>query len=100
MMKWIIGLVVLVILGAGLWWSGILNNYFSTGVAPTPQEQATTTPQQTQQPVSDLPTQQNDASDAAVVQDSAAVDAQMQALQSDNTAADQSLNDKPTAQEF
>lgn len=98
--KVLIGIVLLAIAGAGLWWSGLLNDYLPGRQAPAPAEQATTTPQQQAQPVSDLPTDTGDSSDAAVVQDSAAVDAQLQGLSSDESSADSSLNDKPTAQEF
>ena len=101
-LKWIIGLVVLVAIGAGLYFSGWLGNIKLPGQqTQTTQQPATTTPTQTQQqPVSDLPTQSNDASDAAIVQDSAAVDAQLTSLSSDSAGIDQSLNDKPVTQEY
>ena len=102
MMKWIIGVVVIVAIGAGLWWSGVLNQFMASP-QPAPVQQATTTPQeQTQQPaaVNDLPTQSSDNSDAAMVQDTAAIDAQFQGLSSDSSSMDQSFNDKPTAQEY
>ena len=101
MMKWLIGLVVIVVIGVGLWWGGVFNQFMSPQQAPV--TQATTTPQQqTQQPaaVNDLPTQPSDTSDAAMVQDTAAVDAQFQALTTDSSSMDQSFNDKPTAQEY
>ena len=102
MTKWIIGLGVLVIVGVGLWWSGVISNLMP-GASVATQQQATTTPQQqtqTQQPVSDLPTASNDASDAALLQDSAAVDAQLQSLNTDSSNIDSSMNDKPVSQEF
>lgn len=98
-MKWIIGFVLLILAVAGLWWSGLLKDYLPMKEAEAPSEQVATTTAQTQ-PVSDLPTATNDSSDAAIVQDSAAVDMQLQALVSDQTSTDQSLNDKPTPQEF
>jgi cytoskeletal protein RodZ len=100
MTKWIIGLGVLVIVGVGVWWTGLLNPFFASQ-APTDQ-QATTTPQvqEQQPPVSDLPTQSSDTSDGALVQDSAAVDTQLQALSSDQSNIDSSMNDKPVSQEF
>jgi cytoskeletal protein RodZ len=102
MIKWIIGLVLVVVAAGAIWWSGILNPYLSMGSA---QQQATTTPEQTQQetssaPQSDLPTASNDTSDAAVAQDAAAVDAQIKALSSDSSNLDSDLNDKPVSQEF
>ncbi len=103
MIKWIIGLAIVIVVGAGLWWSGWLSPYFSMKAPAPVAEQATTTPQQqTQQPAAtnDLPTQSGDTSDAAIMQDTASIDAQMQGLNSDSTAADQSLQDKATAQEY
>ncbi len=106
MMKWIIGVViVLIIAGAGLWWSGILNHYLPwMSQTPAPLTEATTTPPVQQQtppaPVNDLPTQPTDTSDAAVSQDTAAIDAQFQSLNGDSSSMDQSFNDQQTAQEF
>ena len=100
MTKWIIGFGVVVIVGVALWWSGVFSSFMSG--KPAPEEQATTTPQQTQSPapVSDLPTQNNDASDAAMVQDTAAVDLQLKSLSTDAANVDASINDKPVTQEF
>lgn len=99
MTKWIIGLGILIIVGIALWWSGVIANFM-----PKPAEtaqQATSTPQQqTQQPVSDLPTAGTDASDEALLQDSAAIDAQLTSLNSDSANIESSLNDKPVTQEF
>ncbi|HVV38990.1 MAG TPA: hypothetical protein VHD31_01560 [Candidatus Paceibacterota bacterium] len=102
MMKWLIGLVLVVVAGAGLWWSGLLNQYLPTAKPQVAQQTATTTPQQqtTPAPINDLPTQTSDTSDAAMAQDTAAVDAQMQGLQNDSASIDQSFNDKATAQEY
>ncbi len=101
-MKWIIGVIVVIIVAIGLWWSGLINSFIPQPAA----QQATTTPETTQQPpaqpqaVNDLPTQPNDASDAAMAQDAAAVDAQMSSLNGDSSNIDSSLNDKAGAQEF
>jgi hypothetical protein len=69
--------------------------------SPVAEQTATTTDQTAAQPapVSDLPTQ-GDTSDAALVQDSAAVDAQIKSLSSDQANLDSSLNDKPVSQEY
>lgn len=99
MTKWIIAIGVLIIAGVGLWWSGVLSTWMPKP-APAVQQQATTTPQQTTQPVSDLPTSGGDNSDAALVQDSAAVDAQIKSLGSDSSNIDSGMNDKPINQEF
>jgi len=40
-----------------------------------------------------------DASDRAMVEDSATIDAQLKSLSGDSARADQSMNDKPIAQE-
>lgn len=100
MTKWIIALGVLIIIGVGLWWSGIVTN-FMTNLQPSEQT-ATTTPQvaTTPEPVSDLPTANNDTSNAALAQDSVAIDAQITSLAGDSTGIDASLNDKPVTQEF
>ena len=98
MMKWIIGLVVIVAAAAALWWSGWLGDF---SMKSAENQQATTTPQQaTSQTPTDLPTAANDTSDSAITQDTASVDAQIKTLSSDSTSVDQSLNDKAGAQEF
>ena len=99
MTKWIIGLGVIVIVGVGLWWSGMIAQFLpkaqTTPPATTSQETA-----QTPAPVSDLPTPNDDTSDTAIAQDSAAVDAQLAALGVDSTNLSSSLNDKPVTHEF
>lgn len=65
MTKWIIGVVVLVLVAGGAWW------YFTKGPSVANQGAAATTA--TVNPATDT-------SDAALVQDSAAIDAQMQQL--------------------
>lgn len=94
MAKWIIGIVVVVIIGAGLWYSGVFKT-FMTPSAPA-QQTATTTPatqQAAAQPENGM-SANNDASDAAITQDTAAIDAQMQGLNSDSANVDSSLNDQ------
>lgn len=102
MMKWIIGLLVVVAAGAALWWSGWLG-VFGTTPTPVPQDQqaaAAPTQQATPTPQNDLPTALSDASDAALAQDWVAINIQLQKLSSDGATIDQSLNDKPGAQAF
>jgi hypothetical protein len=94
MAKWIIGVVVVILVGAGLWYSGVLGTFMTP---PAPVQQTATTTPQTQQAVAQPEngmSANNDASDAAITQDAAAVDAQMQGLSSDSANADSSLNDK------
>ncbi len=92
-LKWIVALIVIIIAGFGLWKSGLI----SLGSLQSPAaEQATSTPQAQ----SGLPTGQSDTSDAAFVQDSAAVDAQLQGLSQDSANVDQSLNDQPVQQSY
>lgn len=91
MAKWIIGIVVIVLAGAALWWSGWLG-------AMTPSQTATTTPQTQQAPQAQAPqngmSATTDVSDAAIGQDAAAIDAQLQGLTADSASVDSSLNDK------
>jgi hypothetical protein len=103
--KVLIVLVLIAIAAGGLWWSGLLKDYlppmsFFSKTAmqpetPAPQPEAEAPAQQ-----NDLPTSQGDTSDAAIMQDSAAVDTEFQALSGDESGADDSINDKPGAQEF
>lgn len=98
MLKAIFGLLLVGLAVGGLWWSGLLEDYLPKKNTPPVEQMATTTPPQ--QPASDLPTAIGDSSDAAIVQDSAAVDMQLQALDDDRKNTDESLNDKQTPQEF
>ena len=109
MFKFIITLVVLIVAAGALWYTGLLSQWvpsiptYSSLMSP---QTATTTPEtttqqpQAQQPVNDLPTAANDASDEALVKDSASIDAQMSALQTDSTNAQNSTTDKPVTQEY
>lgn len=101
MAKWIIGIIVVVLLGGALWYSGMLGKLGMTpSQTPAPAPQATTTPQAAiPQPENGMAAV-NDASDAAITQDTAAIDAQMQGLTTDSAAVDTSLSDKQTAQSY
>ncbi|HUD02905.1 MAG TPA: hypothetical protein VMR46_02710 [Candidatus Paceibacterota bacterium] len=94
MAKWIIGIVVVILIGVGLWYSGVLGTFMTP---PAPVQQTATTTPQTQQAAAqpeDGMSANNDASDAAITQDTAAIDAQMQGLTTDSANVDTSLNDK------
>lgn len=96
-MKWILGIIVLVALAVGvLWWQGLLQPWIF------PQEPVQETAQQPQpiQSQTGLPTADSDTSDDALVQDSAAIDAQIKAFESDSASVDESLNDKPVEQAY
>jgi len=96
-MKWLIGLLVIAAIAAGVSFKmGWLKLPTTT---TTTQPTATTTPQQAEVQ-SGLPTAQSDTTDSAIAQDSAAIDAEIQAMAQDSTAVDSSLNDKPTTQSF
>jgi len=91
-LKWVVALVVIIIAGVALWQSGLIN----LSPSPLPAEQtASSTPAQ-----SGLPTAQSDTSDAALTQDSAAIDAQLSGMSQDSAAVDQSLQDQPGQQSF
>lgn len=108
MFKVLIGLIVIAAATGALWYTGLLSKWVPS--IPTyaslisPRSTATTTPEtadtQTQQPQNDLPTAANDASDDAIIKDEASIDAQMSALSSDNTAAQNSTSDTPVTQEY
>lgn len=94
--KWIL---VLIIIGGIGWFA------WSRGMFSGPQPQASNTPNTstTTAPTTPPPdpngmSAATDTSDAAIAQDTAAVDAQMQALDTDSTNIDASLADKPVAQ--
>lgn len=104
MAKWIIGIIIVLLLGAALWYSGMLS---SLGFGMSPSQTATTTAPMattTQQAATPQPENgmaaTNDASDAAITQDTAAIDAQMQGLNSDSANVDSSMNDKQTPQSY
>jgi predicted MFS family arabinose efflux permease len=93
--KWLIALIAVGIIAWLVWWSGWISLPQKTGDA-TPTQTATTTDQATQQPPQNMMgmAAANDASDAAMTQDTAAIDTQMQGLTQDSTQVDSSLNDK------
>ncbi len=112
MFKFLIAFVVFVAAVGALWWTGLLTKWVPT--IPTPQsmmtaavetqQPATTTPQTPPPPppapTYDLPTSASDATDEAIVKDSAALDAQITTLAGENTDAQNTLTDKPITQEY
>lgn len=99
MAKWIIGIIVVLLVAGAVWYSGVLGNMHP---AVTTTQTATTTPDTTAtqpQPENGMAAT-NDASDAALTQDTAAVDAQMQGLTTDNSNVDSSLSDKQVTQSY
>ena len=109
MFKFIITVVVLLVIAGGLWFTGLLSQWvpsiptYASLMSPSAATTTPTTTTQTQQQpqaVNDLPTAANDASDDALVKDSASIDTQMSALSSDNANAQSSTNDKPVTQEY
>lgn len=84
--KWIIGIIIVVALGVALWW------YMQQNPAPAPGPAAQTQAAATNPAA--------DTSDAAITQDAAAVDAQMQGLNSDSANVDSSLSDQPVQQSY
>jgi len=97
--KSILALVVIAAAGAALWWSGWLNNIGL--MAPQQEATPTSAPIVTDDAtaVNDLPTGAGDTSDAALVQDTASLDAQVQSNSNDLTQIDQGLADKSIAQQ-
>lgn len=93
--KSIIAIIVLGAVGFGVWKSGILT---TTTPEPVAEQQATTTPK-VQEPQYGM-SATNDASDQALAQDSAALDVQIQAMQTDAANTDASLNDKQLPQSY
>lgn len=93
--KWGVAVVVLAALAWLLWWSGWLTNKQTDLSAAA--RNATTTPATQQQPLNGM-SASNDASDAAIAQDTAAIDAQISAYATDNSNVDSSLNDKQVSQ--
>ena len=92
MTKWIIGIILIILIAAAAWWWGT-----RPAQAPALPAQSNTQGAQTS---SGLPTAQSDTSDAAVVQDTAAIDSQMGGLNSDSAAVDSSMNDQPVTQSY
>lgn len=97
MAKWIIGIIVVVLAAGALWYSGALGKLgmMPSQTATTTPAAATTTQQAVAQPENGM-SANNDASDTALSQDTAAVDAQMQGLTSDSANVDSSMSDQST----
>ena len=95
MIKWILGAIVLVVVAAAAWWGGWVKMPEQT-VTPAPQEQAV----QTQTEPDNGLSAQNDTSDAAIAQDTAALDAQIKASQTDSADIASAMNDKPVSQSY
>lgn len=93
---WLGVLLIVVIAGIGLWWSGMLGDFIAAITAsPVEQEQTSDTPEQQ----SELATG-GDTSDQALDQDTAALDAQLDAYTNASAAVDESLEDDPIEQEY
>ena len=102
MAKWIIGIIIIVLLAAALWYSGVLGNLSMTpsqNPSSTPVAATTTQQAAVPQPENGM-SATNNASDSAIAQDTAAIDAQMQGLNSDNANVDSSMSDKQTTQSY
>ena len=91
--KWVIGIIIVAALGWLLWWSGWLG-HSSAPAASAPSTQQANTQTTVAQPTNGM-SAPTDTSDAALSQDTAAVDAQMQGLSSDSANVNSSLNDQP-----
>ena len=98
-LKWIVGLIILGGLGWLVWYSGWLTSLMSPAAPTSVQTATTTSPTPPPQPTDGM-SASGDTSDAAITQDTAAVDAQMQGLTTDSTNIDSSLNDKPVTQSY
>lgn len=99
-LKWAIAIVVVAGGAWVLWWSGLLGGKQAPAAPATQTGAATQATSNTPPPTLNGMSQANDTSDAAVAQDTAAVDVQMQGLNSDSASVDSSLNDKPVAQAY
>ncbi len=86
--KWIAAAVVLLAAAGGLWWYMGMPGW--NQIALTPAEELQKNP----------PSSRTDASDSALAQDQAAIDAQINGFASDSTAIQASLNDEPIEQDY
>ncbi len=93
-LKWGVAVIVVAALAWLLWWSGWLTNKQG---GPTTGNQNATSTQEQAAPINGM-SASNDASDAAIAQDSAAIDAQLSAYTTDTTDVDSSMNDKQISQ--
>lgn len=92
-LKWIVALIVIAALGWLVWWSGVLHK---KPAATTPDTSAVAT--STEEVPQNGMSKSNDASDQAVAQDTAAIDAQLSAYAGDSSSVDSSMNDKAVSQ--
>lgn len=94
--RWVIAIIIVAALAWLVWWSGWLTN--KNGSAVIPAQNATSTQAAAQpEPINGM-SASNDASDAAIVQDTAAIDAQISAYTTDTSDVDSSMNDKQVTQ--
>ncbi len=89
--KIVLWVIILLVIVLGAWW------YFAQTPKVTAPTSVSTQTEQTAAPVAPQPTTVNgisttDTSDAAISQDTAAVDAQMSSLNSDNTSVDSGMS--------
>ena len=96
-LKWIIGLIVVAGAGWFLWWSGWLGN---TNNIPASQTGSAVEVKNVAADPQNGMSESGNTSDAALAQDSAALDAQLKAFAQDSSNIDSSLNDKPVAQSY
>jgi len=93
--KWILAIVIIAALGWLVWWSGWLGAAPVPPPAPEPISAAPTTPE-----ITNGMSAPTDTSDSAIVQDTTAIDVQMQGLANDSTQVTSSVNDKPGSQDY
>jgi hypothetical protein len=90
MSRIIIWLVVIIVIALGVW-------YFWSGSNNAPVSQTSTAPSSATTGTQTTPAS-GGTSNAALNQQSASIDAQLQGASSDSASVDQSLNDKPVTQ--
>ena len=105
--KIILGVIVAIIIigGAGYYWYSSMHSVSNAAVTATTTDQNSTAQNTASAPaggtsgtnVNALPSGSSN-SDAALTQDTAAIDAQMGGLNTDNASANQSVNDQPITQ--
>jgi hypothetical protein len=100
MAKWIIGIIIVALLGGALWYSGVLGNLSMTPTPTATSTSATTTQQAAVPQPENGMSATTDASDSALVQDTTAIDAQFKSLSSDSASVDGSASDKQVTQSY
>jgi hypothetical protein len=98
--KWVVGIVVVIVLAGVAWKMGLINKMSQPTAMSTSTPEMVVATSTTQANTTGLPTDANDSSDAAMAQDSAAIDAQMQGMTTDQASLDQSMSDKPISQAY